>query len=45
MESKEAYIEISLPQFGNTVLYSDDMNYALKNKYFFPPSLVKTENG
>ena len=36
MESKNAYLEVSFPEFGNTVLYGDTLNHSLKSSYLFP---------
>lgn len=37
IESNEAYLEVSFPEFGHTVIYSDNINHALKSQYIFPP--------
>ena len=30
IESNKAYLEVSFPEFGNTVIYQDDMQHKLK---------------
>jgi hypothetical protein len=41
MENDASFIEIEFPIFGNTVLYSDNMNHKIKHQYIFPSNLVK----
>lgn len=38
---EEAYLEVRLPEFGHTVLYSDNMYDCLKTDYVFPSNLVQ----
>ena len=41
IESNQAFIEVSFPEFGKTAIYSDNMNHKLKTQYIFPKSLLK----
>lgn len=31
IESKKAFIEVQFPEFGKTVIYSDNINHKLRN--------------
>lgn len=31
VETNDAFLEVSFPEFGHTVIYSDNMNHQLKN--------------
>ena len=39
IENNDAFLEIGLPEFGYTAIYSDNMNQALKNQYIFPQNI------
>lgn len=35
-----AFLEVSFPEFGHTVIYSDNMYDQIKSQYIFPSGLV-----
>ena len=39
IENNDAFLDIGLPEFGYTAIYSDNMNQALKNQYIFPQNI------
>ena len=39
IENNDSFLEVGFPEFGYTVIYSDNMNHALKNQYIFPQNI------
>ena len=38
--TESAFIEVHLPEFGSTVMFSDRLNDSLKGKYIYPSNLL-----
>ena len=43
--SDQAFIEIHFPEFGHTVIYSDNMYDSMKGQYIYPSGLLQKYQG